>query len=261
MQIHPCVFDHYGTDVIPRALIERSLDQSVGRRRDWASGQYVGHLGVAEGAAEPVRTKQQNVAWLEPVAPFFEHQLVKGPDQICHDVCHRMGCRRFRQNLAAVDQILDMALVAAQLAQLAGAHPIQSAVPGPQAAALLIPDQQHRHRAADQRIRTNRCSLRPHLAVDFREAPLHLLHQRGTGQPRIQVAQCHDDAAARVVAALVSSRAIGNRPQADLGPLEHSVLISPAHRPHMGACSGTTRHLLQAFISGISCSIFSRQVK
>src|SRR6202030_4718705 len=86
----PRVLDHNCANVVPRALIERSLDQSIGCRREWGAGQYVGQFGVPEGAAEPIRTKQQNVAWFEPVMPFFEHEPVKGPDQICHDVCHRV---------------------------------------------------------------------------------------------------------------------------------------------------------------------------
>jgi hypothetical protein len=83
------------------------------------------------------------------VAPFFKNQLVGRPYQICNDISERMCCRSFWCDLAAVDQVLDMALIAAQLKQPTGSHPIETTIPSPQAAALVFEEQQHHHGAAD----------------------------------------------------------------------------------------------------------------
>ena len=59
----PRVFDDDDADVVARTLRERSLDQSIGRcRYPMGAGQYLGDFRVTNGAAEAVRTKQQNIA-------------------------------------------------------------------------------------------------------------------------------------------------------------------------------------------------------
>ncbi len=131
------LYDH-GADIVPRASRQRVLDQPIGGVHHGTASQYTGDFGVGDGAVEPVGAEQQNIACLKTVASFFEDQRVGRPYQICHDIPERMCCRSFRCDLAAVDQVLDMALITAQLKQPAGAHPIETTIPSPQAAALVF---------------------------------------------------------------------------------------------------------------------------
>src|SRR3546814_11846892 len=61
-----------------------------------------------------------------------------------------MGGRFLGAQETAVDEFLDMAVVAAQLRELLAAEPVEAAVPGPEAAIRDVERHEHDDRAADR---------------------------------------------------------------------------------------------------------------
>src|SRR5262249_21847690 len=105
-----------------------------------------------------------------------------------------------------------MTLVMAELQQLPGPQAIETTISRPEAAAFVLKDQQTSHCAADQYIRAHCGCLFPELAVDLRQAGFHGFDRDGATGLRVQLVKRGDDARARIIAALVSSCPICDRP-------------------------------------------------
>ena len=111
--------------------------------------QYDGNIGIGEGPAEPIGAEQQDVARHKMVPSFFESEPVLGPHQVGDDIGERMVRGGFGSDFTAVEEVLDIAVIMADLPQPAGPQQVTPAVAGPQAATASAGDQHNDNSAAD----------------------------------------------------------------------------------------------------------------
>src|SRR5262249_52591701 len=168
-----------------------------------------------------------------------QNEFGRSPDGIGDDMRQRMARRRLRSDLALVDELLDIALVAAHLPDLASAHQVEAAVARPQTAAAAPPNEKNYHCAGDYGPRVDRSGHCPQVTVNFGKTGSDILGQCEAGLRRRHLIERGDDPTARVIAALVAAGSVGDRPQPDIGPLEDRVFVSPANRTGVGPHCGT----------------------
>ena len=84
--------------------------------------QYGSNIGICERAAETIGAEQQGVAGHELVPPFFESEPVLRPQQVRDDIRERMVRRGFGSDFTAIDEVLDIAVIMADLPQPTGSQ-------------------------------------------------------------------------------------------------------------------------------------------
>jgi len=123
--------DDHDADIVFRAERDRALDQHVGGSFHRMIAQYGGNIRIRERPAQPIGAQQQSVAGHEMVPAFFKSEPVPRSQKVRDDIGEGMvgGC--FGPNFTAVDEVLDIAVIVADLLQSAGPQQIAAAVAGP----------------------------------------------------------------------------------------------------------------------------------
>ncbi len=97
---------------------------------------------VLDHAGEPVAAQQELIAGLEPAVDDVELKVRIGTDRPRDAIGERMIARLLRCQLAMLDQLLDVGMIAGELLQLAVPQPIDPAVAGPDHREIVLEHQQ-----------------------------------------------------------------------------------------------------------------------
>src|SRR5258708_32062164 len=231
--------DAHHRHIVGRAAIEGGVDQHLDGDCDRpVAAEQRGDLAVFEHLGRAVAAQQEDVVAAQAIVEHVDGELVMGADGAGHDVRVRMRARLLRRQRAVTDQLLPLAVVAADLVQPVVAQHIEPAVAGPGAGEMLAEDEQRDDGAGAQALATLRRCLLLKLPVDGFELVADLGEEGRGGGGRADAAQRLDDEAAGAVALAGTADAIGHRPKAEIRTLEERILVDLAHLADMSDGGG-----------------------
>ncbi len=183
---------------------------------------------------EAIAAEYEQVSLLNCDDLHVQEQLFGSADGACHQISVRMVDGLLRRQHAAFDQLFDQCMVLADLLQPPVAIPIHAAVTGPQAHGMLAANQKRDHGAADG-VALFAIGVIAQALICLHQAPLHCIDEVAERARRLELLYRRDHHLARDVPGEVSAHAVGDQPQADVGPLQIGVLVELAHCAHVAA--------------------------
>src|SRR5690606_26040589 len=210
---------------LPYTTLFRS-DLGLGGGEDRRDCAVVHHAGQA------VAAQKKQVVRLQAAVDHVEMQLAIGADRPRDPVGEGMAAGLLGRQLAALDQLLDIGVIAGQLFETPGAPPVQPAVAGPDHGEILLERQERDDRAAVQIAVFSAFDQRP---IAAGQGLVDRLEQLARAARPAYPAKLAYDQVAGIVAAVVSAHAVGDGPDAQVGTGEAGVLVQGPDEPDMGA--------------------------
>jgi len=96
------ILDHHRADIVAGAPREGAFDEPVGCGSGGSFAQYLGDFTIGDGAAQPVRAQQHDIARFDGIVPFFEDQVLGSSHEVGDDISERMRGSGFRRDFAAI---------------------------------------------------------------------------------------------------------------------------------------------------------------
>ncbi len=178
---------------------------------------------VCDMRGQPVAAQQEPVAGVGRSVHDFQFRFIGCAQRAGHDVSPRPGLRLFLAQQAAVNELLDLGVIARNLRELAVAQQIAAAVAAPDAGEVGSVNHERDQRRAENGSGAG-VRHRAQVGVDAYDLLFEFGEKLRGGDARRQRLQRRHDGSARDVAAAVAAHAVGHRPEPD-------VRAAREHRP------------------------------
>ena len=181
---------------------------------------------------QAVAAEQEDVAGPDLAVGAVDLDLAADADGARENMAHRVANRLLRLHQPAVDHFLDLAVIAAELDEVAVAQQIGAAVADPLDQVALAADKQGDDGgphlpAALAALCGDRLVRRPHRLGDALARRVEVVGQ-------VDHAELADHPSRRPLAALVAAHPVGDRPEALALARAEAVLIVDPHAPLVG---------------------------
>src|ERR1700730_14086316 len=185
---------------------------------------------------QSVAAKNKNIAFLKGAGDDFEFRIVLNSDRACNNVVRPIP-GFLGGHHAAREHLLKFGMVTRHLPDCVTPHQVKPAVTRPYASIVVLRDEQDRNRGSDDGAATLTTHL-DNLAVCEKDPVFRFFKKpncRVRGRDRVEGA---DDELAGHVPRIVPAHAVGNGPEASVGPHQMRVLIARPHPPRVRGGTG-----------------------